>query len=59
MPAAEQKEISLVLGENAAGSAVYDYKWTMEAIANIADNAIKYDEISEAKNALKEMGFAK
>ena len=42
MPAAEQKEISLVLGENAAGSAVYDYKWTMEAIANIADNAIKY-----------------
>ena len=26
MPAAEQKEISLVLGENAAGSAVYDYK---------------------------------
>ena len=42
MPAAEQKEISLVLGENAAGSAVYDYKWTMEAIANIADNAILF-----------------
>lgn len=42
MPAAEQKNITLVLGENDAGSAVFDYKWTMEAIANIVDNAIKY-----------------
>lgn len=42
MPAAEQKNITLVLGENAAGSAFFDYKWTMEAIANIIDNAIKY-----------------
>lgn len=42
MPSAEQKNITLVLGENAAGSAVFDYKWTMEAIANIVDNAIKY-----------------
>lgn len=42
MPAAEQKNITLILGENAAGSAVFDYKWTMEALANIVDNAIKY-----------------
>ena len=42
MTAAEQKNVALVLGENAAGSAVFDYKWTMEAVANIVDNAIKY-----------------
>ena len=41
MTAAEQKNVALVLGENAAGSAVFDYKWTMEAVANIVDNAIK------------------
>ena len=44
---AKENDIVLLLGKSHENSIIY------------ADNAIKYDEISEAKNALKEMGFAK
>ena len=44
---AKENDIVLLLGKSHENSIIY------------ADNAIKYDEISEAKKALKEMGFAK
>ena len=44
---AKENDIVLLLGKSHENSIIY------------SDNAIKYDEISEAKNALKEMGFAK
>ena len=41
-PLAERK--SVVLQNSAAGShlASFDYKWTLEAVGNIVDNAVKY-----------------
>ena len=42
IPSADQKQIQIVcsLPENA--QAVYDLKWTAEALGNILDNAVKY-----------------
>ena len=44
IPRAEEKQIQIVcsLPENA--QAVYDLKWTAEALGNILDNAVKYSE---------------
>lgn len=41
MPKAEQKEILLVTNLTEAHG-VFDYKWTMEALCNLLDNAVKY-----------------
>lgn len=41
MSAAAQKGIELTLATTDA-CAVYDYKWTVEALCNLIDNAIKY-----------------
>lgn len=41
MPKAEQKGIKLQI-EDISEFAVFDQKWTIEAIGNIVDNAIKY-----------------
>lgn len=41
MPKAAQKEILLVADPTEA-CAVFDYKWTMEALCNLLDNAVKY-----------------
>jgi signal transduction histidine kinase len=38
---AEQKGIQFTLNSTDA-SAIYDYKWTVEALCNLVDNAIKY-----------------
>ena len=38
---AEQKNITLFV-EKTANAAVFDLKWTIEAVGNIVDNAIKY-----------------
>ena len=40
--AAEKEICYRIHTENVTGSAVYDYKWTREAIGNIVDNALKY-----------------
>lgn len=40
---AEQKNIELEI-EDSAEMAVFDRKWTIEAVANIIDNAIKYTD---------------
>lgn len=40
-PKAEQKNIHFCV-ENADETAVFDLKWTIEAVANLVDNAIKY-----------------
>lgn len=40
--AAEQKGISLSVGEVPELTAFFDPKWTLEALSNIVDNAIKY-----------------
>ncbi|MFA7502580.1 MAG: HAMP domain-containing sensor histidine kinase [Anaerovoracaceae bacterium] len=40
-PKAAQKEILLVTNPTEA-CAVFDYKWTMEALCNLLDNAVKY-----------------
>lgn len=40
-PRAEEKHIALTI-ENSQESAVFDRKWTIEAVGNIIDNAIKY-----------------
>ena len=40
--AAEQKGISLSVGEVPELTAFFDLKWTLEALANIVDNALKY-----------------
>lgn len=41
MPKAAQKEILLVTNLTEAHG-VFDYKWTMEALCNLLDNAVKY-----------------
>lgn len=41
IPKAQEKNIQLVL-EQTAGRAVFDSKWTEEALCNLLDNAIKY-----------------
>ncbi|WP_312615283.1 HAMP domain-containing sensor histidine kinase [Oscillibacter sp.] len=41
MPKASQKEILLVTNLTEAHG-VFDYKWTMEALCNLLDNAVKY-----------------
>lgn len=44
---AEQKEIKLCIGEVAEQmQAVYDLKWTAEALFNILDNAVKYSPVN-------------
>lgn len=40
-PKAEEKEINIYT-ELADGSAYYDSKWTVEAVYNVLDNAVKY-----------------
>ena len=40
--AAEQKGISFSVGEVPQLTAFFDMKWTLEALANIVDNALKY-----------------
>lgn len=40
-PKAQQKEITLHIGQT-QGHAVFDPKWTEEAICNLLDNAVKY-----------------
>ena len=40
-PAAAEKGVTLTVGE-AAGEAVFDEKWTEEALCNLLDNAVKY-----------------
>lgn len=40
-PKAAQKEIELTVTVT-NGDAVFDYKWTLEALCNVVDNAIKY-----------------
>lgn len=41
-PLAAKKNIAVNYPENDCGEAVFDYRWTMEAIGNLMDNAIKY-----------------
>ncbi len=41
MPGAGEKRIQLKLGET-EGEAVFDAKWTEEAVCNLLDNAVKY-----------------
>ncbi|RAZ25329.1 sensor histidine kinase, partial [Klebsiella oxytoca] len=41
LPSAAQKQIQLLL-EPTSGLAIFDRKWTIEAIGNLIDNAIKY-----------------
>jgi len=45
-PAAEQKGIEIVFSQQECSSiqAIYDLKWTAEALFNILDNALKYSE---------------
>ena len=40
-PAAAEKGVALTVSE-AAGEAVFDEKWTEEALCNLLDNAVKY-----------------
>ena len=40
---AEEKGLNLKVADESA-EAVFDYKWTLEAVSNIVDNAIKYTE---------------
>lgn len=40
-PKAAEKDITLTVGQR-SGSAVFDAKWTEEAVCNLLDNAIKY-----------------
>lgn len=40
-PRAAEKGVALTVGQG-AGSAVFDAKWTEEAVCNLLDNAIKY-----------------
>ena len=40
-PAAAEKGVAITVGE-AAGEAVFDEKWTEEALCNLLDNAVKY-----------------
>ncbi len=40
-PKAAEKGIALTLGQR-TGSAVFDPKWTEEAVCNLLDNAVKY-----------------
>ena len=40
-PKAAEKGIALTVGQR-AGSAVFDAKWTEEAVCNLLDNAVKY-----------------
>lgn len=40
-PKAAQKGIQIILGDT-AGTAVFDPKWTEEAVYNLLDNAVKY-----------------
>lgn len=40
-PKAAEKGLTLTVGKH-AGQAVYDLKWTEEAVCNLLDNAIKY-----------------
>lgn len=40
-PKAAEKDIALTVGQ-AGGSAVFDAKWTEEAVCNLLDNAVKY-----------------
>lgn len=42
IPKAEAKHIQIVCTQLSDTEAVYDLKWTAEALANILDNAIKY-----------------
>lgn len=48
LPKAEQKGIRFELKETGevSGAAVFDRKWTVEAVGNIVDNAIKYTPAS-------------
>ena len=41
LPGASKKEITLV-AEDMAGTALFDAKWTEEALCNLLDNAVKY-----------------
>lgn len=41
MPKASEKGITLTVGQR-EGSAVFDPKWTEEAVCNLLDNAVKY-----------------
>lgn len=43
---AEKKGVRLLI-ENTGESAVFDLKWTIEAVANIVDNGIKYTKSGE------------
>ena len=40
--AAKQKGISFLLGNASGFEACFDFKWTLEAVSNLVDNAIKY-----------------
>lgn len=40
---ADTKEVSVVM-EDTAANACFDLKWTVEAVCNIVDNAVKYTE---------------
>ncbi|MCI8731744.1 MAG: HAMP domain-containing histidine kinase [Lachnospiraceae bacterium] len=46
IPKAEAKHIQIVCAQLSDTEAVYDLKWTAEALANILDNAIKYSPVS-------------
>lgn len=50
---AEEKGLSLML-ECGVEKAVFDEKWTNEAVWNIVDNALKYTDKGEVKIAVKE-----
>lgn len=43
-PKAEEKEITIVTDDVDDAFAMFDLKWTMEALYNIVDNAVKYTE---------------
>lgn len=56
-PPAEEKGLSLSIkqieGENENPAAIFDEKWTAEAVGNLIDNAIKYTETGSVTLSVK------
>lgn len=51
---AENKGISLTADDNIDSKALFDRKWTVEAIGNIVDNAVKYTDKGQVRISVTE-----